>query len=125
MRGIESGLSAWWRCSGMCTAGNWYRMPESELQWSAKFSRPAVLACDCESGATAQVYPRTTQSSREAGSVAHRAHPRDHAERCVVDLDGTIVMARRKPVSADYLTPANYSCFEPFEDILQAIQGEQ
>lgn len=106
--------------------GTWFWVPNSQAVNPAKLLRwderegthPFVLVADYDGGPAAAVRPRSLSSP---SGIAHDGHPPGHALSCKIDKKGRIVPVLWS-LGPDAICAANYSCTEPYEEILQKLR---
>lgn len=97
------------------SAGSWFWVPNEQSGWSGQpGSHPFVLTAAYDGGPTATTRARST-TSRDG--IAHRAHPLGHVTNCGIKKPGWI-QHLRWTVGPDAICAENYSCGEPYDEIL-------
>jgi hypothetical protein len=109
--------------------GAWFWVPNHESRhaiteraWSIEPGRhPFVLVAEYAGGPGATVRPRSTTNKK---GVKHCAHPHDHERTCKIDEPGWVLYLLWS-LPSDAVCADNYSCVEPYEQILEALKDAQ
>jgi hypothetical protein len=109
------------------SGGTWFWVPNdqsahsiTERRWSDEPGRhPFVLVADYAGGPGVTVRPRSTTNDR---GVEHFAHPADHEQTCKIGRKGWVLRVLWS-LQTDAVCAENYSCVEPYEEILEALRN--
>ena len=114
------------RLFGFAT-GAWFWLANSQTvdhrtgkRWDEKQgTHPWVLTAEYAAGPVARVRPRSTSVKR---GISHQPHPSNCATNCRIKKPGWIP-AVRWSIKASALTETDFSCNEPYEDIVRKLEA--
>src|SRR5262249_3806180 len=123
--GTAGRVQAWDTASRWASLRTYLSVPNSQSVHPAKLTRwdprpgthPFVLVADYDGGPAATVRPRSASSME---GIRHDAHPSSWSPTCKIDRKGRIVPPLWS-LAPDALCPDNYSCVEPYDEILAKL----
>jgi hypothetical protein len=106
--------------------GAWYWISNSQsvhpakgIRWNpAQGTHPFVLIADFDGLSPAVVRGRSTTWR---SNFDHSAHPRRHEDTCKIDAPGWI--GTMWSLKAEVICRENYSCVEPYEEVLDKLRS--